>query len=70
MDITKGQAKAELGITTDAELARLLGITKQAVGRFGSDDDTLPKGRQWQLMARWPELFGNSPSKGTRKKAA
>lgn len=57
MNITKGQAKAALGITTDADLARHLGISKQAISNVGGDDALLPEGRQWQLRAKHPELF-------------
>lgn len=56
MTITKALAKQLLGLSTDAELARLLGPTKQAVCRWG-ENDPLPEGRQWQLRALRPDLF-------------
>lgn len=43
---------------TDAELARFLGVTKQAIGQAGGDDAELPDGRQWQLRALRPDIFG------------
>lgn len=63
MSITKGQAKAALGINTDSELARFLGVTKQAVSQIGDDDAELPDGRQWQLRALRPDIFGPAPDK-------
>lgn len=57
MDITKQAAKAALGIKTDTELAAFLGVTKQAVSSWG-DDSPLPDGRQWQLLALRPDVFG------------
>lgn len=56
MDITKRSAKAALGLNTDTDLARLLGISKQAVSQM-AEDDPLPEGRQWQLRAKFPETF-------------
>ena len=57
MKITVGQAKSALGIKTDAELARTLGVSKQAISNLGGDDSALPEGRQWQLRAKHPDLF-------------
>lgn len=56
MEITKRIAKDALGLPTDAALARLLKIPRQALTRF-SDADPLPEGRQWQLRALRPDLF-------------
>lgn len=56
MDMTKRAVKALLGIETDAELARIFGIGRWAVGQWGSDQD-IPEGRQWQLRAMRPDLF-------------
>lgn len=56
MDMTKRSVKALLGFEKDTELARFLGISKQAVSQMG-DDDQLPEGRQWQLVAKRPDLF-------------
>lgn len=62
VNITKGQAKAVLGIDTDAELARHLGVSKQAISNLGGDEAVLPEGRQWQLRAQHPDKFP-SPNK-------
>ena len=56
MDITKRSAKKALGFETDVELAKFLGVTKQALTRV-SDDEALPAGHQWQLRAKRPDLF-------------
>lgn len=56
MQMTKRSVKAALGFETDVELAKFLGISKQALSRT-SDDDELPEGRQWQLRAKRPDLF-------------
>jgi len=56
MDITKRSAKALLGITTDAELARFFEIHRQAVGQW-KEDEPIPSARQWELRVRRPELF-------------
>lgn len=58
MEITKRSAKAALGLDTDAGLAQVLGISKQAVSQMGSEDEALPMARQWQLRALRPDLFG------------
>lgn len=57
MDITKAEAKAGLGVDTDAALARFLNISRQALSRYG-DADPLASSLQWQLRARKPETFG------------
>lgn len=56
MEITKAEAKAGLGVETDAALARFLNISRQALSRYG-DDDPLAGGLQWQLRARRPDKF-------------
>lgn len=56
MDMTKSGVKRMLGLETDAELARLFGIGRWAVGQW-SDDEPIPEGRQWQLRAKRPDLF-------------
>lgn len=56
MDMTKKEAKSLLGFSTDAELARFFGVSKQAVS-FWHEDEPLPEGRQWELRARRPDLF-------------
>ncbi len=56
MNITKRIAKEALGIQTDADLARVLRIKRQALTPVG-DDDPLSEHRQWQLRALRPDLF-------------
>lgn len=58
MDLTKQSLKAALGVTTDAELGRLFEppITRSAVNQW-ADDKPIPKGRQWELQVRRPDLF-------------
>lgn len=60
MTITKRSAKQLLGLPTDAALARLLKISRQAL-RPLEQDDPLPEGRQWQLRAMRPDLFPLPP---------
>ena len=48
--ITKEKALALMGAQTDAELARMLGVTRQAVNRFASEQP-LSNGMQWQIRA-------------------
>ena len=64
MDITKRAAKAALGYTQDAQLARVFVITRQALSRIG-EDDPLPEHRQWELRAKFKHLF---PLKATHGK--
>lgn len=59
MHITKRSAKAALGLTTDAELARQFGINRWAVGQW-AEDLPIPDGRQWELRAKYPALFPSS----------
>lgn len=59
MDITKRQAKASLGFTKDIQLARFFRIGKGGVSIW-RDDAPLPRGRQWELIARRPDLFAAS----------
>ncbi|WP_337055002.1 hypothetical protein [Pseudoxanthomonas sp. USHLN014] len=56
MDITKRQAKQRLAIERDSELATFFSTTRQAVSRW-PEDEPLPEGRQWELMAKRPDLF-------------
>lgn len=67
MDITKREAKSRLDLTTDAELARLFGIGRWAVGQW-PDDEPIPELRRLQLMQSHPEVFRPAPSR--KKKAA
>lgn len=61
MDMTKRAVKEALGIPRDTDLARFFGTTKQAVSRW-SEDEPIPEGRQWQVRAKRPDLFSESPS--------
>lgn len=56
MGMTKQQVKASLGLQTDAELARLFGIGRWAVGQW-KDDAEIPELRQLQLRAKFPDKF-------------
>ena len=56
MDLTKRAVKEALGINTDAELARVFGINRWAVGQW-PEDQLIPEGRQWQLRALYPDVF-------------
>lgn len=62
MDMTKDIVKRALGIESDAELARYLGVSRGAVWLWG-DDEPIPDGRQWQLRALRPDLFGPAVDK-------
>jgi hypothetical protein len=55
MDITKQAIKEALGLKTDADVARLLGTTRQNVHAWG--DKPLPLNRQWQVQALLPSKF-------------
>lgn len=57
MDMTKNNVKRALGIESDAELGRYLGISRGAVWFWGGDEP-IPDVRQWQLRALRPDLFG------------
>lgn len=61
MDMTKRAVKAALGIETDAELARQFTppIGRWAVGQW-ADDKPIPPGRQWELRAKFPEVFASA----------
>lgn len=59
MDITKAEAKAGLGVDTDAALARFLNISRQALNRY-AENDALASSLQWQLRARRPDVFGTA----------
>ena len=63
MKITKRHLKERLGLATDVQIAEFFGITKQAVGSWG-DDEPLPEGRQWQVIALRPDIFGPAPTAG------
>lgn len=54
--MTKAEVKRALGVSKDAELARVFGIGRWAVGQW-HEDEPIPEGRQWQLRALRPDLF-------------
>jgi hypothetical protein len=56
MNMTKREVKDALGIKQDAELARIFGIGRWAVGQW-HDDKPIPEVRQWQLWSKRPDLF-------------
>lgn len=56
MNMTKQRVKASLGLQTDAELARVFGIGRWAVGQW-KDDADIPELRQLQLRAKFPDKF-------------
>lgn len=70
MDMTKRAVKAALGIETDAQLARQFTppIGRWAVGQW-PDDKPIPVGRQWELRAKHPDVFGQPPAEGRAEAA-
>jgi hypothetical protein len=64
MELTKRVVKGALQMDTDAELARLFGIGRWAVGQW-PDDQPIPEGRQWQLRALRPDLFPTEDGHGS-----
>ena len=56
MNITKREAKELLDLETDAELARFFDIGRWAVGQW-AEDEPMPRGRTYELVAKRPELF-------------
>ena len=71
MDMTKRAVKVALGIETDAELAREFSppIGRWAVGQW-ADDKPIPKGRQWELRAKYPGKFQLPANSDTQQQAA
>lgn len=53
---SKGQVRTRLGFRTDAELARLFGISRSAVSQWPKDFP-IPALRQYILHQRYPNLF-------------
>lgn len=62
MEMTKKAVKAALNIDTDADLARQFtpSIGRWAVGQW-PDDKPIPSARQWELRAKFPDIFGTEP---------
>lgn len=48
MAMTKDKAKKLTGTTTDADLAKALGISQQAIAKW---PNPIPKQREWQILA-------------------
>ncbi|WP_313217502.1 hypothetical protein [Stenotrophomonas sp.] len=68
MNPTLAQAKTALGIETNAEFARFLGLPRQSMtGR--RDEDQLPDAWCWRAAQKRPDLF-KPASVSRRKKAA
>lgn len=58
--MTKADAIQKAG--SIANLARILGITTNAISNW-SDEKDIPEGREWQLKALRPEWFPTSSKK-------
>ncbi|MGE6332720.1 hypothetical protein [Stenotrophomonas sp. NPDC077659] len=52
----KRHVRARLGLETDAELARLFGISRSAVSQWPCDVP-IPPLRRYMLHQRYPDLF-------------
>ena len=52
----KRQVRTRLGLETDAELARLFGISRSAVSQWPRDFP-IPPMRRYMLHLRYPSLF-------------
>lgn len=60
MNPTIADAKAALGIETNTEFARFLGLPKQSLtGR--ADDDQMPDAWCWRAAKKRPDLFTPAP---------
>lgn len=57
--MSKSDAKVALGLKSDAALARYFNVKRQAVSKWM---DAIPEGRQWELKAKRPDLFGPAPA--------
>ncbi|HYQ24246.1 hypothetical protein [Stenotrophomonas sp.] len=58
----KRHVRARLGLHTDAELARLFGISRSAVSQWPGDVP-IPPLRRFMLQQRYPALFPVEKSK-------
>lgn len=56
MELTKTSLKRALGVKTDADLARFFNCRRSAVNQWPADKP-IPKGRQWEVQVRRPDLF-------------
>ena len=61
--MTKADAIQKAG--SIANLARILGITTNAISNW-SDEKNIPPGREWQLKAIRPEWFAEQKTKGNQ----
>lgn len=52
MAMTKKKAKTLCKASTDADLARELGCSRQSVHKWGDDEAIIPRPREWQILAR------------------
>ncbi len=69
MNPTIAHAKQVLGISTNAEFARFLGLPRQSMtGR--EDGDELPDAWCWRAAKKRPDLFKPVATAVRRKKAA
>ena len=53
--ITKAEALNVTDCKTYSELAIKLGTSRQTVSAWGSDDDPIPQGREWQIKVMLAE---------------
>ncbi|MGE8258112.1 MAG: hypothetical protein ACN6RJ_01720 [Stenotrophomonas sp.] len=60
----KRHVRMRLGLGTDAELARLFGISRSAVSQW-SRDVPIPALRRYMLQQRYPDLFPAEKSNQT-----
>lgn len=68
MNPTLAQAKAALGVETNADFARFLGLPRQSMtGR--KDEEQIPDGWCWKAAQKRPDLFAPVPKPTRRRKA-
>ena len=67
MNPTLAQAKTALGIETNADFARFLGLPRQSMtGR--EEDKPIPDAWCWRAAQKRPELFAPAPKSTRRRK--
>lgn len=66
MNMTKRNVREVLGFTRDIDLAAFFGLTKAAISAWNEDEE-IPEGRQWQLRALRPDIFGPAPKEQGRE---
>ena len=57
--MTKSEARKVTHCKTYSELAIKLGTSRQTVSAWGSDDDPIPQGREWQIKVMLAEGLKN-----------